>query len=488
MSKGNSLLGRGVRYIRKYGMAQLYRKVKERRLQDQLERPYCGWLKEHQPDTEALQAQKERSFSCEPKISILVPTYETPEEFLCQMVESLCSQTYENWELCIADGSKSGQVKETLMPYLEKDERIRYEKLSQNLGISENTNAALRMATGEWIGLLDHDDILFPQTLYRVMEAMEQYPEAEAIYTDEDKVSFDLKQHFQPHFKPDFNLELLRSNNYICHFFVVKRSIALEVGGFSSAFDGAQDYDFILRCVEQAKEVHHIPEILYSWRCHASSTAANPESKLYAYEAGKRAVAAHLLRMGEAAQVLDTDNYGFYRVRYEEPKSILINSFEKIHGQNDINVVYYDRACNKIVTFLQKDVTDGYVLFTCVKKEMLGPDFFRELISVCKRPGVGIVCARVYGADGRLTKDIAMAGVQNPFGQSMKGLKKGYLGYFHRACLQQEVLQMTDCFLMKAELLPKLKYEADLEQLADQVRKLGYTVVYDPWAVLYERK
>lgn len=507
MGKGNSLAGRGIRYIRKHGIMQLYRKVMERRLQNQMERPYSRWLQEQQPDEAQLQAQRARQFEKSPKISVLVPTYETPEEFLRQMVESLCDQTYGNWELCIADGSCSDLVKETLQPYMERDDRIRYQKLEKNLGISENTNAALAMATGEWIGLLDHDDILYPQTLYEIAAAMEAHPEAEAFYTDEDKISFDLQEHFQPHFKPDFNRELLRSNNYICHFFVVKYEIAREIGGFSSAFDGAQDYDFILRCTEKAREVCHIPQILYSWRCHASSTAANPESKLYAYEAGKRAVAAHLQRAGEAARVLDTDNYGFYRVRYDgweevaggvsgidgqEKISILRNSFEKIHGQNSINVVYYDKACNKIVTFGKKDGTQGYVLFTHVKKGLLSADFFRELLSTCDRPGVGMVCARVYEKSGRLAHQLEMAGVNNPFGQTMKGLKKGYLGYFHRACLQQEVVQATDCFLMKAELFEQVSSSIsgetlDVQQLTQQVRKLGYAVVYDPWAVLYEK-
>ena len=499
-----NLIGRGFRYIKKHGARQLYCKIMERRLQNKLELPYSGWLESQKPGEAMLEEQRKHVFAYAPKISVLVPTYETPEEFLCQMVDSLRNQTYGNWELCIADGSKSDLVKNTLKAYMESDDRIRYRKLEKNLGISENTNGAYELATGEWIALLDHDDILHPNTLFEIVKGMEEEPEAEAFYTDEDKVSFDLKMHFQPHFKPDFNRELLRSNNYICHFFVVKRSVVEKVGLFSSDFDGAQDFDFILRCTEEAKKVKHIPKILYSWRCHASSTAANPESKLYAYEAGKRAVAAHLARCKEQAEVLDTSNYGFYRVKYQVPKKgkkdvvfgKFIDTFEKMRGQNDVNVVYYDKACNKIVTFAQEDGTDGYMLFTCVKNfksvrtEAFLEEFLQELMSVCERPEVGMACARVYGKDGKLANDVRMAGVQDPFGRSTKGLGKGYLGYVHRACLQQEILEPTDCFLMKAEVFRKLTdgmAEVDITKLIEQGKNLGYRAVYDPWAVLYER-
>lgn len=481
-----------------------------------LERPYPGWLEDSQPNQEALEEQRRWSRGRDRKISILVPAYETPPEFLCQMAESVCAQTYENWELCIADGSASSRVERAIAPYREKEPRIRYQRLKGNLGISQNTNAALAMATGEYVGLLDHDDLLFPQTLYEVARAMEEHPGGQAFYTDEDKVSFDLRRHFQPHFKPDFNLELLRSNNYICHFFVVNRKLALEAGGFLEKFDGAQDYDFIFRCVERAEEVVHIPQILYSWRSHASSTAANPESKLYAYEAGKRAVQAHLKRRGVKAQVQDTGNYGFYRIRYHLDReelggwentesAILRNSFEKWNGQNGIKVVYYGKTCNKIVTFQQKitagDAPSGFIFFTCVKKGRPDKEFLREMVSTCQRAEVGIVCARVYGRDGRLAHPVEMAGVEEPFHRTVKGLKKGYLGYFHRACLQQEVKQATDCFLMREGLFAEAAAEllegqeggegqafVPVDRLVEKVRQKGYRIVYNPWAVLYEGK
>lgn len=511
MENIGGLLERGIRYVRQYGAVQLYRKIQERRQLNRLEAPYQAWLTRSQPGIEKLKAQREDKDPLAPRISILVPAYETPREFLLEMVESVRNQTYENWELCIADGSKSNQVEKALEKVLGQEPRICYQHLKENGGISQNTNAALAMAQGEYVALLDHDDLLFPQTLYEVAKAIRKNPQAEVFYTDEDKVSFDTKRHFQPHFKPDFNLELLRSNNYICHFFVVNRERAQRVGGFLSEFDGAQDYDFIFRCVEQGGPVVHIPEILYSWRSHASSTAADPESKLYAYQAGRRAVAAHLARLGETGQVVDTENYGFYRVKYrgkkarreengKTQKQVLINSFENLHGQKGIKVVYYGKVRNKIVTFRKRDVTDDYVLFTCVKKGKVTPGFFRELRVACERPGVGMACARVYDVHGRLSHSVVMAGVRNPLGITMKGLKKGYLGYFHRACLQQELLEPTDCFLIKGKLLEELlrRYKEgdsdkdtvtlDMVWMGAQVRKMGRRIMYEPWAVLYEQR
>lgn len=485
MANPIKLCGRGLRYIRQYGPAQLYIKIKERKDRNQAEAGYDAWLRSQLPSAEEADRQRKMKFVQMPVISILVPTYETPETFLRQMIESVLEQSYAKLELCLADGSPGDSVQKVAEEYAEKDSRVRYWRLAENKGISENTNAALALATGEYVGLLDHDDILLPGALFEVAKALNEAGGAEAVYTDEDKVNMDLSHHFQPHFKPDFNLEYLRSNNYICHFFVVKREIVEAVGGFRSAFDGAQDHDLILRCTEQAKKVLHIPKVLYSWRCHEASTASNPESKLYAYEAGKRAVAAHLERLGEAGEVLDTSNYGFYRVCYPgTEKKILINSLENLNGQTAVNVVYYDRACNNSVTINGKG---DYVLFTCVKKAVLSEDFWEEMLSACERNEAGLVCARVYDRKGRLSSDIRMKGVQDPFGKGMKGLKKGYSGYFHRVLLQQEVEEPTEVFLIKRELLEGLEH-VKIEEICKRVREKGLKILYTPWAVVYEAR
>lgn len=477
-------LGRAWRFVRQYGFVRLYRKVKERRERNLAEKGYEEWLFHQLPDQEEDRRQRETEFPFSPLISILVPAYETPEPFLRQMIESVLKQSYGNLELCIADGSPSEQVKRTAEEYAARDSRIRYQKLEKNLGISGNTNAALANAAGAYVGLLDHDDLLLPGALFEIVRVLNDGQPADAVYTDEDKLDPEQNRHFQPHFKPDFNPEYLRSNNYICHFFAVKREIAAAAGGFREEFDGAQDHDFIFRCTEKAQKIVHIPKVLYSWRCHAASTAANPESKLYAYEAGKRAVAAHLERTGKTGTVLDTENYGFYRVQYPGSSKLLIKSFENFDGQTGVNVVYYDKACNNSVTILGEE---DYVLFTCVRRAKVNAGFWRELLACCGRPETGMACARVYGKDRRLCGDIRMAGVQDPFSQGTKGLKAGYSGYFHRALLQQELESPTDCFLIRRELLGE-ESTVSIPELCRRMKEKGYPIYYEPWAVMYESR
>lgn len=483
MGKLTGLWGRGWRFVRKYGILSLYRKVKERQDRNRAEREYEAWLFQELPGEEETRRQKETEFSYTPLLSILVPVYETPETFLRQMLESVLEQSYGRLELCVADGSPSDRVKRIVEEYACQDSRVRYHKLKDNLGISGNTNAALNDAAGEYVGLLDHDDLLLPGALYEVVRALNDGEPADAVYTDEDKLDPENDRHFQPHFKPDFNPEYLRSNNYICHFFVVKREIARKAGGFREEFDGAQDHDFIFRCTELSGKVLHIPKILYSWRCHAASTAANPESKLYAYEAGRRAVAAHLERTGRKGRVLDTENYGFFRVQYPGSSELLIKSFENFDGQTDINVVYYEEACNNSVTISgEKD----YVLFTRVRAAKVNAGFFSELMACCRRPETGMACARVYGKDRRLRSGIRMAGVQDPFSQGGKREKAGYSGYFHRILLQQELESPTDCFLVRRKLLGGRK-TVSVPELCTQLKEEGYCIYYEPWAVMYEK-
>ena len=215
----------------------------------------------------------------EPLLSVVIPAYKTPERYLREMLDSIVDQTYTNWEICIADGSPRGQgLERVLKKYADRDKRIRYEILGSNRGIAGNTNAALDMARGDFVILADHDDTLPPHAFYEVVKAIHEHPGCQVIYSDEDKLDMDGKALFDPHFKPDFNPDLLTSVNYICHLFVVRKDLLERVGGFRQEFDGAQDYDFIFRCTEAAREVYHIPKVLYHWRCHQDSTASNPES------------------------------------------------------------------------------------------------------------------------------------------------------------------------------------------------------------------
>lgn len=272
-------------------------------------------------DEATLEAQRATVFEKNPKISIVVPAYKTPHKFLCEMVDSLIAQTYPNWELCIADAScdtSDDSVSATLAKYAKSDSRVRYSVLDDNYGISGNTNEALKLAQGDYIGLLDHDDLLTPDALFEVVKKINE-ENAKVIYTDEDKVNMELDFYLDPAYKPDLDLEDLRSRNYITHFFVFSKDICEKVGEFDPECDGSQDYDYILRCVDEADKVSHVSRIVYHWRCHVNSTAANPASKLYCYEAGRHAIDKHLRRRGENAKVFMQDHYGYYRVEYALP-------------------------------------------------------------------------------------------------------------------------------------------------------------------------
>ena len=403
---------------------------------------YGEWYELTKPTEEELKAQRETHFEKEPLFSVVIPVYKTPERYLKEMLDSILDQTYGNWEVCIADGSPRGQdVEKVLKKYAQKDSRIRYEILGGNRGISGNTNAALAMAKGEYVILADHDDTIPPQAFYEVAKAINKHPDCDVLYSDEDKLDMDGKALFDPHFKPDFNPDLLTSVNYICHLFVVKKELLDQVGGFRQEFDGAQDYDFIFRCTEQAKEIVHIPQVLYHWRCHQDSTASNPESKMYAFEAGSRAIMAHYERMGIPAERVEKGvDYGIYHTTYKikgEPlisiiipnkdhskdldvcvRSILEKStyrnLEFIIVENNSTepetFAYYKKMKEKHPSFHVVTWKEGfnysainnfgasfakgeYLLLLNNDTELLEPDSIREMLGFCQREEVG-VCGR----------------------------------------------------------------------------------------------
>ena len=268
-----------------------------------------------------LEMQRDAVWDKRELFSVLVPAYETDVRHFHEMIDSVQAQTYGNWELIIADASPSDKLRREMGYY--KDSRIRYLRLKENRGISENTNAALAAAAGGYIGLLDHDDVLEPDALYRMMETIQGVVREtgiapQVLYSDEDKCDETGQYYYEPNIKSNFNFDFLLSNNYICHFLLMKAELIKELG-LRPAYDGAQDYDLILRAVGrlQEKEIVHVGRILYHWRCHALSTAANPASKLYAYEAGKRAVQDFLREKGIEGQAVDTEHVGFYRIVYE---------------------------------------------------------------------------------------------------------------------------------------------------------------------------
>ncbi len=324
-------------YIKRYGFFSTLKKVfkrifkiKENRKTNQ--EAYQIWIEKNIPNEDELEKQKTTKFIYAPKISVVVPMYNTDEKFFQDLIESLNNQTYANWELCLADGSP--KKNENLEKYYEKNEKIKYNFLGKNEGISENTNEAIKMATGDYVGFLDHDDILSEEALFQVVKVINQDLKTDFIYTDEDKIDENYER-FEPYFKPDYSPETLECNNYITHFVVVKKEIIEKVGKLNSEFNGAQDFDFVLRATKVANKIKHISKILYHWRVHKNSTAYIADTKNYAFEAGKKVIEADLKREGKSATVeFGQEVPGIYKIKYEvigNPKvSILIPNKDNI--------------------------------------------------------------------------------------------------------------------------------------------------------------
>ena len=529
---------KGFRYLKHYGPKEFWIRLHERFEPEEV--PYGPWYEAYIPDEKTLEAQRKHKFDYTPLISIAVPAYQTPVEFLKQMIDSLIAQTYPEWELCIANASPDNEeMQRVLADYSAKDPRVRFCNLRENLGIAENTNRAFAMAKGEFMGLLDHDDLLAPNALYEIVQALQDHPQADALYTDEDKVTTELDEHFQPHLKPDFNLDLLRSNNYICHFFVVRRSIVEKAGGFRKEFDGAQDYDFIFRCTENAREVLHVPEILYHWRTHKASTADNPASKMYAFEAGKRAIEANLERTGTQGTVSHTQDLGFYRVKYpvqgnplvsviipnKDEKETLQTCLEMLEKntsyQNfEIIIIENNSTTDEIFRYykeLSKDprihllrwgkefnysainnfgvahAKGEYLLFLNNDVKSINPDWLEEMLGVCQRPEVGGVGAKLIYPDNTIQHAGCVVGMGGIAGHMFVDMPADRTGYLHKASLLQDMSAVTAaCLMMKKEVFEEaggfteeLAVAFNDVDLCLKVRKNNHLIVYDPYAKLY---
>lgn len=529
---------KGFRYMKHYGPKEFWIRLHERFEPEEV--PYGPWYRAYIPTEETLETQRKQKFDYSPLISIAVPAYQTPVEFLRQMIESLIVQTYSNWELCIVNASPDNEeMQKVLAEYSAGDSRVRFCNLKENLGIAENTNCAFAMAKGEFVGLLDHDDLLAPNALYEIVKILQDHPQADALYTDEDKVTTELDEHFQPHLKPDFNLDLLRSNNYICHFFVVRKSIVEKAGGFRKEFDGAQDYDFIFRCTENAGEVLHVPEILYHWRTHKASTADNPASKMYAFEAGKRAIEAHLERTGTKGEVSHTQDLGFYRVKYpvqgkplvsviipnkDEKETLqtclemlekntgyqnfeiiivennsttdeIFRYYKELSGNRKIHLLRWGKEFNysAINNFAVAHAKGEYLLFLNNDVKSINPDWLEEMLGVCQRPEVGGVGAKLIYPDNTIQHAGCVIGMGGIAGHMFVDMPADRTGYLHKASLLQDMSAVTAaCLLMKKEVFEQaggfteeLAVAFNDVDLCLKVRKNGYLIVYDPYVKLY---
>ena len=539
--KTTAVLYDGTRYLMHNGIRSTYRRTKELYGRNRS----VMSSEDFKLTPEQIKEQQNTRFSYEPVISILVPLYNTPELFLREMIESVTTQTYGNWQLCLADGSdeEHSEVAKICKEYYKKDKSIVYQHLEKNGGISDNTNACIELATGDFIGLFDHDDLLTQDVLFEVVKRINTDADIDALYTDEDKMLYNDKdgscKYVEPHCKSDFNLDLFRTNNYICHFFVVRKSIVDEVGGFRKEYDGSQDFDFIFRCVEKARKVEHIAKILYHWRIHANSTAANPQSKMYCYEAGKHAIESHLERQGVTAEVEMTEHLGFYRVKYPVKGKPLISiiipnkdekntlktcidsiltkstydNYEIIIVENNSNMdeifEYYKELeknpkihietwedsfnYSKINNFGVEKSHGDYILLLNNDVEVISPNWLEELLSNCQRDEVGITGAKLIYPDDTVQHCGVIIGLGGIAGHAFVGLDRNHPGYFGRAFIQQDLSAVTAaCLMVSREIFEEVGGLEETLQVAFndvdfclKVRRAGYLVVMDPNAQLY---
>lgn len=497
------------------------------------------------PNATRRKLEEETKFSKDIKISILVPLYNTPERFLREMIESVQAQTYQNWELCLADGSdkEHKEVYEICKSYIDNDERIVYRKLEKNEGISGNTNECYKMATGNYIGLFDHDDILHPSVLYEYMKVICE-EDADYIYCDEATFKGNsINNMITLHFKPDFALDNLRANNYICHFSVFARELLEGTELFRSQFDGSQDHDMILRLTRAAKHIVHVPKLLYYWRSHKGSVASGIGAKTYAINAAKGAIAEDLKHYGyknfeiESTRAFET----IFRIKYEltahplvsiiiankdhvedlsrcvesiinestydEYEIVIVENnseteeirkyYEEISKHPRVRVVEYKGAFNysKINNFGVSFAKGEYVLLLNNDTKVITPTWIEEMLMYGQREDVGVVGAKLYYDDMTIQHAgiVIGLGAHGTAGHTHYRVPQANVGYMGKLCYAQDVTAVTGaCMLVRKEIYDKLGGldEGFAVALNDvdfclRVRKLGLVNIFTPFAELF---
>lgn len=529
---------RGLKYLRRNGISGFLKRVRKGPSHDKIH--YDTWFNANKVTDEQLKKQRTVEFKYQPKISVIVPTYNTPKKFLHEMIDSVLNQSYGNFELCIADGSQGNtEVQTILEEYHQKDSRVIYKVLNDNFGIAGNTNEALAMATGEYVGLFDHDDLLTPDALYEIVKSLQDV-KYDILYTDEDKVNSDGTEFDDPNLKPDFSLDLLRSHNYITHFFVVKTDIINGVGGFRSEFDGAQDYDVMFRCIEQAETIYHIPKVLYHWRMHANSTAENPESKMYCYEAGQKAISEHYKRVGVDATVEIMDLWGMYHTTYATPGNPLVSiiipnkdeketlktcieslykknayqNFEIIIVENNsesteifeyykdlekkhtnIKVVYWDNDFNysAINNYGVSFAKGEYLLFLNNDTEVIAKTAVSELLGCCMREEVGIVGAKLLYEDNTVQHAGIVLGFGGFAGHIFTGIGRDDVGFMVRARINGNYSAVTAaCMMVDKKVFDEVggfdeSFKVGLNDVdfCLKVRQINKLVVFNAFSLWY---
>lgn len=531
MKKG--IIKKGIQFYKRYGIrGGIATLTGQGQIKD---KNYAVWYEKNKVSEEELKEQRNKEFPYMPLFSILVPVYNTPIPYLREMLDSVRNQTYQKWQLCIANANPENEdVARILNQYIEMDIRIQVVNVPENLGIAQNTNKALSIANGDYIGLLDHDDMLAADALFEVAKTIND-KNADVIYTNEDKITMSGEKHFQPNFKPEYNLDMLRSNNYICHFFIAKASLMKEIGGFRGEYNGAQDYDMIFRCTERADNIVRIPKVLYHWRMHEQSTAENPESKRYAFDAGKKVIEDHLKRCEESAEVQMTEYPGFYRVKYAIkekprvsvvivketknmiPKDTLIKiaddygrhrvEFDVVDGNYkgdiefdgiSINTLPWKKECNntEMLNYGIEKTKNEYILVLSSYIIKVSDNYIETFVSNTMRKNVGAVGGKMYFSNGTIKNAGLFIKKDGTIEEVFKKLPRLCVGYMNRQSMQQNMQAITfDDIMFKKSLWEKIKngisksksLQRDVE-ICTQIRGNDLLLVYTPWAESVVRK
>lgn len=491
------------------------------------------------PKADVLVAQRTQDVTGWPKISVCVPVFNAPQNFFEELLASVVGQTYPNWQLCIADASDAGKDVKTLVEK-QNDGRIAYARC-ENKGISENTNVAAALADGDYIALLDHDDVLSPNALFEVAKVAHKTGAA-FLYSDEALFTTDIKRPSVGHFKPDFSLQYLLNVNYIAHLAAVRQDIFEQVGGLRAGFDGSQDHDLFLRVAEVAGGAVHIPKVLYYWRQHAASTSTGTAAKPYVREAALKAIDEHLARTDTKGKAADGKFASTYKVDYEimgQPLvSIVVPSHEHVadlrktlesifekttYGNFEVVVVennskqaetfaYYDEVQKKhancrvvdcpmpdgfnfsrLCNFGRAQAKGEFVLFLNNDMEVIDGEWLGELLQLCQLSGVGIVGGLLYYPDDTVQHAGVITGLGGYAGHSHKYARRGGSGYMFRLASVQELSAVTGaCLMIKAGVFDEVKgFDEGFTvayndvDLCLRVRRAGYSVLYTPYAELY---
>ncbi len=477
-----------------------------------------------------------------PLLSIVMPVYNVDPQWLDRAIDSVRAQSWQNWQLCIADdASTDPRLAPLLRAAAADDPRIEVHFLPANQGIAGASNAALALAKGEFVGLLDNDDELAVNALLEVARAIEADPEVDCLYSDEDKID-EQGRRYDPFFKPDWSPDTLRSYNYLCHFTVVRRRLLTDLGGFRSGYDGSQDYDLFLRVSERTGKIAHIPQILYHWRAIAGSVGQRGDAKMYAYDSARRALADHLARTGLAGEVADGRFLGSYHIRYAlagSPEvaiiipgkdqvgvlkrcldSILSRTsygnyrlvvvdngsveeateayYRSLQGEPRLTLLRYPQPFNfsAINNFAARQLESDYLLFLNNDTEVLSPDWLEELLGLGQRPEVGAVGCLLYYPNDTVQHGGVFLGIGGIAGHGHKYAVRGEYGYFGRLQVVQNLSAVTAaCLLTRRQVFAevggfeeRLSHAFNDVDLCLQIRRRGYLVAYTPFAELYHHE